>query len=47
MRTESVSFLMLFCALILVRKERATLQQSLQAVPLFGKAKELAAELIR
>ena len=36
---------MLFCALLLVKNSRATLEQSLQVVPLAGRAKSLAGEL--
>ena len=36
------SFLMVFCALLLVRNAKATLEQSLQVVPLAGKARNLA-----
>ena len=46
MKPERVSYLMLFYALLLVRKDLASLEQSLAIVPLAGKARELAAELV-
>lgn len=39
------SFLLVFCALLLVRSSKATLEQSLQVVPLAGKARSLAESL--
>ncbi|MCH8268563.1 MAG: hypothetical protein IH846_13680 [Acidobacteria bacterium] len=45
MKEEQVSYMMLFCALLLVKNSRATLEQSLQVVPLAGRAKSLAGEL--
>jgi len=42
---ERVSFLLLFCALILVKRDKATMEESLTIVPLFGGAKVLAEEL--
>ncbi len=45
MKEERVSYMMLFCALLLVKNSRATLEQSLQVVPLAGRAKSLAGEL--
>ena len=44
-REDRVSYLMLFCALLLVRNSKATLQESMQIVPLEGSAKALAGEL--
>jgi hypothetical protein len=41
------SFLMVFCALLLVRSSKATLEQSLQVIPLDGKARSLASCLGR
>lgn len=37
--------MMLFCALMMVRNSKASLGQSLQVVPLCGRAKQLAGEL--
>ena len=45
-REERVSYMMLFCALILVRNSKATLEQSMQIVPLVGRARHLAGELV-
>ena len=45
MKEEQVSYMMLFCALLLVKNSRATLAQSLKVVPLAGRAKSLAGEL--
>ena len=43
---EQVSYIMLFCALMLVKNSKATLEQSLRLVPLAGRAKSLAGELV-
>lgn len=45
MKEERVSYMMLFCALLLVKNSKATLEQSLNIVPLAGRAKFLAGEL--
>lgn len=46
MRQEDrVSYVMLFCALMLVRNARATVDQSMSIVPLNGGAKRLAGEM--
>ena len=42
MDRDSVSYLMLFCALILVQKDRATLPEVLILAPLDGPGKQLA-----
>ena len=42
---EQVSYIMLFCALMLVKNSKATLEQSLAIVPLAGQAKSLTGEL--
>jgi hypothetical protein len=39
------SYLMLFCALMLVKNAKATLEQSMNVVPLTGSAKHLAGKL--
>ena len=44
-REDRVSYVMLFCALLLVRNSKATLQESMRIVPLVGSAKDLAGEL--
>ena len=45
MKEETISFLMLFCALILVKRDKATMEESITMVPLFGGAKLLAGQL--
>ena len=42
---EKVSYLMLFCGLILVKHSPAMLEKLLVSIPLMGGAKSLAAEL--
>jgi len=44
-RNERTSFLILFCALILVKNDAATLDESMSMVPLFGRASLLTGEL--
>jgi hypothetical protein len=39
------SYMMLFCALLLVRSSKATLAESMKLVPLSGSARHLAGEL--
>jgi len=47
MRPEDrVSYVMLFCALMLVRNSRASLEQSVALVPLSGGAKHLVGEIM-
>ena len=41
---DRVSYVMLFCALMMVRNAQATIGQSLEVVPLNGGAKRLAGE---
>ena len=43
---DKLSYLMLFCTLILVKNARATMEESLAMAPLDGKAKYLAGELV-
>ena len=45
-REERVSHIMLFCTLLLVKKEKVTLEESVAIVPLVGRAKHLAGELV-
>lgn len=47
MMDDRVNFVMVFCALLLVRDSKATLEQSLMVVPLAGKARSLAGFLCR
>ena len=42
MTPDTVSYMMLFCAMILVKKNRASLEESLILLPLAGPAKDLA-----
>lgn len=42
---EHLSYIMLFCALLLVRNAQATLKDSIGIVPLFGRTKHLAGEM--
>jgi hypothetical protein len=44
-KEERQSYVMLFCALLLVRNSKATMEQSMNLVPLTGSAKHLAGEL--
>ena len=47
MRPEDrVSYVMLFCALMLVRNSRASLEQSVALVPLSGGVKHLVGEFM-
>jgi hypothetical protein len=46
-KAERQAYMMLFCALLLVRNSKATLEQSVKLVPLTGSAKSLAGELAR
>ena len=45
-KEDRVSYMMLFCALMLVKNSRATLEESVAIVPLVGRAKHLAGELV-
>ena len=44
-KEDRSSYMMLFCALLLVRNSKATLEESVRMVPLTGNAKHLAGEL--
>lgn len=46
MKEETVSFMMLFCALILVKRGKASMGESLTISPLFGEAKLLAGAMV-
>ena len=43
---EKISFLMLFCTLLVARNAKATLTEFLVVIPLAGKAERLAGELV-
>ena len=45
MSPETVSYLMLFCAMVVAKNRGIALGKSLKLVPLFGGAKTLAEEL--
>lgn len=47
MAAAKVSYLMLFCALMLMRNAKASLEESLIVLPLAGGAKNLATHLGR
>lgn len=44
-KEEGLCYVMLFCALILVKNSKATVDQAVMVVPLFGNAQFLAEEL--
>ena len=44
-KEDRQSYMMLFCALLLVRNSKATLEECVKLVPLVGSAKNLAGEL--
>lgn len=46
MKDDRVPYMMLFCALILVKKRKASLAESVMVVPAAGKAHRLATELV-
>ena len=43
---DVLNYVMLFCALMLVRNSKATLGQAVSMIPLDGKAKFLAQEIV-
>ena len=47
MQHERASHLMMFCALLMVKNSSATMQQSMQLVPVFGNNRHLARKLVR
>ena len=47
MSPDTVSYMMLFCAMILVKKGKASLEESMVLLPLAGPAKDLASLLTR
>ena len=46
MKREQLSYMMLFCSMLLVREGKATLEQTLRLVPLGGGARDLAGRLL-
>ena len=47
MERESISYLMLFCALVVKARNRATLEEAMTLAPVTGGAGLLAGELLR
>ena len=47
MERETISYLMLFCTLLLTQKGRATFEQAMTLAPLAGGAGLLAEELLQ
>ena len=45
-KKEKTSYMTLFCALMMVKQSKATLEQAIGVVPLTGNAKFLAGELL-
>ena len=45
MKIDRIAYILMFCGLILVRKNRATLEESLALVPLYRGGQELATHL--
>ena len=44
-QSEPISYLMLFCALLVTKRNRATLEEAMMIAPLAGNASLLAREL--
>ena len=47
MQRESISYMMLFCALVVARKNGGKLEDAMMAAPLSGNARLLAGELLQ
>ena len=45
MREERLAFLLMFCGMILVKREKATLAETMSILPLYGGARLLAGEM--
>ena len=45
MREERLAFLLMFCGMILVKREKATLAETMSILPLYGGARVLAGEM--
>ena len=45
-REEKISYLILFCALMLTKHSRATLEELVVSLPLIGRGQELASALV-
>ena len=46
MRDDRIAFLLLFCGMILVRRHRATMKETISMLPLYGRVRRLGDELI-
>jgi hypothetical protein len=45
MRDDRLAFLLLFCGMILVKRDKATLAETMSMLPLYGSARLLAGEM--
>ena len=45
MRDDRLAFLLMFCGMILVRRDKATLSKTLSILPLYGGTRLLAGEM--
>ena len=45
MRDDRLAFLLLFCGMILVKRDKATLAETMSMLPLYGGARLLAGEM--
>ena len=45
MREDRLAFLLLFCGMILVKRDKATLAETMAMLPLYGGARLLAGEM--
>ena len=45
MRDDRFAFLMMFCGMILVKRNKATLEETMSILPLYGGARQLAGEM--
>jgi hypothetical protein len=45
MREDRLAFLLMFCGMILVKREKATLAETMSVLPLYGGARLLAGEM--
>ena len=45
MREDRFAFLLMFCGMILVKREKATMAETMSLLPLYGGARLLAGEM--
>ena len=45
MKEDRIAFLLLFCGMILVKRQRATMEETMSMLPLYGGARMLAGEM--